>query len=81
MKNNTLAMVATVALALAVAALISYIDPTVCIGSGIQTLESCTQTANEHIYAFLGFGSFGAITLILGTIRGGLNAKRNQEER
>ena len=69
MKNNTLAMLATISLAVSVAILISYIDPAVCAGSGIQTLDACTQLANEHIWGFVGFFAFGAITLVVGTIR------------
>lgn len=69
MKNNTLAMLATISLAVSVAILISYIDPAVCVGSGIENLETCTQLANEHIWGFVGFFSFGAITLLVGTIR------------
>ncbi|MEN9603590.1 MAG: hypothetical protein RL545_279, partial [Actinomycetota bacterium] len=53
MKNNTLAMLATISLVLSVALLISYIDPAVCAGSGIQSLETCTQLAYEHIYGFI----------------------------
>jgi hypothetical protein len=68
-KNNTLAMLATISLAVSVAILISYIDPTVCAGSGIQSLEACTQLANEHIWGFVGFFSFGAITLFSGAVR------------
>lgn len=68
-KNNTLAMLATISLAVSVAILISYIDPTVCVGSGIENLETCTELANEHIWGFVGFFSFGAITLLVGTIR------------
>ena len=68
-KNNTLAMLATISLAVSVAILISYIDPAVCVGSGIESLETCTQLANEHIWGFVGFFSFGAVTLLVGTIR------------
>ncbi len=68
-KNNTLAMLATISLAVSVAILISYIDPTVCAGSGIQSLEACTQLANEHIWGFVGFLSFGVITLVGGALR------------
>jgi hypothetical protein len=32
-------------------------------------LEACTQLANEHIWGFVGFFSFGAITLFSGAVR------------
>jgi hypothetical protein len=76
MKNNTLAMIATVSLVLGLASLISYIDPTVCAGSQIQSLEACTQLANEHVLGVVGFFSFGAITLLVGTIRNRIRAKK-----
>jgi hypothetical protein len=69
MKNNTLAMLATISLALSFAILIGYIDPAVCAGAGIQNLDACTQAANEHLLAFAVFFSFGAITLLSGAIR------------
>lgn len=69
MKNNTLAMLATISLVFSVAVLIGYIDPAVCAGSGIQDLEACTQEANNHLIAFAGFFSFGAITLVFGAIK------------
>jgi hypothetical protein len=76
MKNNTLAMLATISLVLSVALLISYIDPAVCAGSGIQSLETCTQLAYEHIYGFIGFFAFGVITLVGGTIRSRIRAAK-----
>ena len=69
MKNNTLAMLATISLAVSLALLISYIDPAVCAGSGIQSLETCTQLANEHIWGFVGFFAFGVVTIVVGTLR------------
>ena len=76
MKNNTLAMLATISLVLSVALMISYIDPTVCAGSGIQSLETCTQLANEHIWGAAGTFAFGSITLVAGTIRNRIRSKR-----
>jgi hypothetical protein len=69
MKNNTLAMLATISLVFSVATLIGYVDPAVCAGSQIQDLETCTQEAANHLWAFAGFFGFGAVTLIAGTIR------------
>jgi hypothetical protein len=74
-KNNTLAMLATISLALSFAILIGYIDPAVCAGSGIQDLEACTQAANEHLIAFAAFFAFGAITLSSGVIRNVIRRK------
>lgn len=76
MKNNTLAMLATISLVLSVAMLISYIDPAVCAGSGIQDSSTCSQAASEHIWGFIGFFAFGAITLVGGAIRNKLRAIR-----
>lgn len=69
MKNNTLAMLATISLALGIASLISYIDPAVCAGSQIEDVTSCEQAASQHIWGFVGFFTLGAVTLIAGTIR------------
>jgi hypothetical protein len=79
MKNNTLAMLATISLVLSVAMLISYIDPAVCAGSGIQNLPTCTQAASEHILGFIGFFAFGSITLVGGVIRHKLHLNRERK--
>ncbi len=77
MKNNTLAMLATISLVLSVAVLIGYIDPAVCAGSGIQSLAVCQQEASTHLWGFVAFSSFGVITLVLGTLRNKRLSKRN----
>jgi hypothetical protein len=69
MKNNTLAMLATISLVFSVAMLVGYIDPTVCAGSQIQDISTCNQAASEHIIGFACFFTFGAFTLIVGAIR------------
>jgi ABC-type multidrug transport system permease subunit len=74
MKNNSLAMLATISLVVALASIIGYIDPAVCAGLQPTAIEGCVQTAHEHIWAFWGFGGFGAVVLIAGTIR----ARRNK---
>ena len=79
MKNNTLAMLATISLVLSVAMLISYIDPAVCAGSGIQDLSTCSQAASEHIWGFFGFFAFGLITLIGGAIRNKVRVNRERK--
>lgn len=78
MKNNTLAMLATISLVMSVAMLLSYIDPAVCAGSGLQDLETCTQVANERLIGVVVLFAFGAITLIGGAIRSRI---RDQRER
>ena len=68
-------MLATISLALSFATLIGYIDPAVCAGAGIQSLEVCTQAANEHLIAFAVLFSFGVITLSSGVIRNVIRRK------
>jgi hypothetical protein len=75
-KNNTLAMVATISIVLGLATMIGYIDPAVCEGTQSDAFVSCTQAASQHLLAFAGFTSFGVITLIVGTIRGRMLARR-----
>lgn len=81
MKNNTLAMLATISLVFSLATLIGYVEPEVCAGSQIQDLATCTQASNEHLIMFGVFFSFGAITLLGGAIRNKLRSKRIKEEK
>ena len=81
MKNNTLAMLATISLVMSVAMLISYISPQVCAGSGITDLETCTRIANERLLMIGAFFAFGAITLIGGAIRARIRDKRERLSR
>ena len=80
MKNNTLAMLATISLALSVATLISYIDPAVCAGSQLESIENCTQAANQHLLGSLAFFTLGAGTLIAGSIRTRMLMKRRNQQ-
>lgn len=80
MKNNTLAMLATISLVFSLATLIGYVDPAVCAGSQIQDLATCTQEAKNHLLAFAGFFSFGAVTLAAGALRSRLRSKREKKE-
>ncbi len=80
MKNNTLAMLAIISLVISVGLVISYIDPAVCAGSQIEDLSTCSNTANQHIWGFLGFFLFGAITLVVGTIRNRIQLRRERDE-
>jgi len=81
MKNNTLAMLATISLVMSVAMLISYISPQVCAENGYTDLQTCTQVANERLLMIGGFFAFGAITLIGGAIRARIRDKRERLSR
>jgi cell division protein FtsX len=61
---------------MSVAMLISYIDPAVCAGSGLQDLETCTQVATERLIGVAVLFAFGSITLVGGAIRSRLTNKR-----
>ena len=69
MKNNSLAMLAVISLTISVASIIGYIDPAVCAGLKSEGIEPCVQAAQQHVWAFWGFGAFGAITLVAGSLR------------
>ena len=69
MKNNTLAMLATISIALGVASIIGYVEPTACVVSGGDGLATCEEVASQHIWGFVGFTSFGLVTLLVGAIR------------
>jgi hypothetical protein len=75
MKNNTLAMIATIALVLGPASLIGYIDPAVCKGLPTSEFISCDAAAAQHIWGFWGFTIFGAATLLIGYLRNKKKAK------
>jgi hypothetical protein len=75
-KNNTLAMIATISIVLGLATMIGYLDPAVCADSNADAFVSCTEASSQHLWAFAGFTTFGVITLIVGTIRGRLIARR-----
>ncbi len=78
MKNNTLAMIATISIVLGLATMIGYIDPAVCADSNADAFVSCNQAAAQHLWAFAGFTSFGVITLVMGTVRSRLLSRKNQ---
>lgn len=69
MKNNSLAMLATISIVLGLASLIGYIDPAVCTVEQSEAFVSCEQAASQHIAGFLGFTLFGAGTLLAGYLR------------
>lgn len=77
MKNNSLAMLATIAIALGLASMIGYIDPAVCEGLKQGAFGSCEESAQQHILAFWGFTGFGVLTLVGGTIRAKLARARS----
>jgi hypothetical protein len=78
MKNNTLAMLATISLVLGLASLIGYIDPAVCEGRQSGTFITCEQAAAQSIAGFWGFSAFGIAVLTFGTIRAASNRRRSQ---
>jgi len=78
MKNNSLAMLATIAIALGWASMIGYIDPAVCEGLKTGAFGSCEESAQQHIVAFWVFTGFGVLTLVGGTVRARLAKTRNQ---
>ncbi|MEO0024701.1 MAG: hypothetical protein RL196_1142 [Actinomycetota bacterium] len=63
MKNNSLAMIALIALVGAPASLIGYIDPATCPeqNSGFTT---CQQAADQHIWLFWALAGFGIVTFV-----------------
>ena len=63
MKNNSLAMIALIALVGAPASLIGYIDPATCPveNSGFTT---CQQVADQHIWLFWVLAGFGIVTFV-----------------
>lgn len=69
MKNNSLAMLATISIVLGLASLVGYIDPAVCTVEQSEAFVSCEQAASQHILGFLGFTIFGAGTLLAGYLR------------
>lgn len=79
MKNNTLAMIATISIVLGLASIIGYIDPAVCPPSSGDVFITCEQAANQHLAGFIGFTVFGAVTLIVGTIRYRLSSRRRKK--
>jgi ABC-type multidrug transport system permease subunit len=62
-KNNNLAMLGTISLAVAWASLIGYIDPATCTIEGAQGVSSCREIAAQHITVFWVFAIFGVVTL------------------
>ena len=75
MKNNTLAMLAIIAIALSVASLVGYIEPGTCTVDSVQGLPTCEQAATERFWGFVVLFSFGVVTLVFGTIRSRRKAK------
>ncbi len=63
MKNNSLAMVATISLVVAIGSLIGYIEPSDCTVSNPDAFMTCEEAAAQHIWVFWIFGVFGVVTL------------------
>lgn len=69
MKNNSLAMLATISLVMGLASIIGYVEPSACVLSGPEAFASCEEIANQRIWGFVGFTSFGVLTLLFGALR------------
>ena len=76
MKNNTLAMLATIALVAAFASMIGYIDPATCTVENKDAFLTCEEAANQHIYAFWGFAGFSAVVLLSDLVRRVIKKRR-----
>jgi hypothetical protein len=69
MKNNTIAMLAIIAIAMSFASLIGYIEPGTCTVAPAQGLGTCEQAAVERLWGFVILFTFGVVTLVVGTLR------------
>jgi hypothetical protein len=69
MKNNTMAMLAIIAIAMSFASLIGYIEPGTCTVAPAQGLDTCEQAAVERLWGFVILFTFGVVTLVVGTLR------------
>jgi uncharacterized membrane protein len=64
MKNNSLAMLATIAAVAALATLIGYVDPQVCAVSAEEAWMRCENIAAQTLTAFWVFFSIAGLSLI-----------------
>ncbi len=69
MKNNTMAMLAIIAIAMSFASLIGYIEPGTCTVAPAQGLSTCEQAGVERLWGFVILFTFGVVTLVVGTLR------------
>lgn len=69
MKNNTLAMLATISIAVGLASIIGYVEPSACVVSGTDGIATCEEVAGQQFWSFVGFTSFGVVTLLISAIR------------
>lgn len=69
MKNNTLAMLATISIAVGLASIIGYVEPSACVVSGGEGIATCEEVASQQFWSFVGFTSFGVVTLLISAIR------------
>lgn len=79
MKNNSLAMLATIAAVGALATLIGYVDPQVCAVSAEEAWMRCEHIAAQTLTAFWVFFSIAGLSLIgyLAQLRKRKQAKRS----
>ena len=76
MKNNTIAMIATISLVGAIATLIGYIDPATCTVDDPQSFWTCEEAAMQNSILFWTFTAIGGGFLATALVRR-LLAKRN----
>lgn len=69
MKNNTIAMIATISLVGALASLIGYIDPATCTVEDPQAFLTCEEAAMQNSIAFWSFTAIGGSFLLTALIR------------
>lgn len=69
MKNNSLAMLATVSLVVAVGSMIGYIDPNTCVVENPDGFLTCEEAATQHLLVSAVAGVFGVVTLAGSVIR------------
>jgi uncharacterized protein (UPF0261 family) len=69
MKNNALAMLATISIAVGLASIIGYVEPSACVVSGAEGIATCEEAASQQLWSFIGFTSFGVVTLLVSAVR------------
>ena len=69
MKNNTIAMIATISLVGALATRIGYIDPATCTVEDPQAFLTCEEAAMQNSVAFWVFAGIGGIFLLTALVR------------
>jgi hypothetical protein len=63
-KNNSWAMIATISAVAALASMIGYIDPAVCVVEAASPWMSCEAIAAKTLTLFWGLASLSAISFV-----------------